>query len=422
MRRILLFIFCYFLFFVSPSFADEPQFSVAQESIYTIKESGEAQVTKNFILTNLTSEYFPQEYIYPTPNQLITNLSGPTGTYLDKDAIHIKFNTATVGKGKVVRWTLTYTLTDIALKRGLLWEVNLPQEPNTPGLISHVSAVNVLESFGKKVLESPLVYDTLNRDVPVQIFGYDFKYHLYNSRLYPTIIEIALPRDTRIEKISPKPFNVVADEQKNWRGQFQLGPVQKLDVAVEGIATLAPKSESPIKIYGIATSIKPQLAVWTKNSDFNHLPIFEGTNPIHLPDEFSFTPLTVIPNSPIPVITANLNVPKSVTAGFPQNIELAITNLGPGYFTSETVSVDDKLFITGDIPPYGHKEFTFTRTFTKDSIINLRFGLTQQTYPVSVVPLYKNSYLLFFALILGIGIVSLITQIARGISIQKHKR
>src|SRR6185503_5658119 len=69
-----------------------------------------------------------------------------------------------------------------------------------------------------------------------------------------------------ITDITPKPINVIQDEDGNWLAQYRLLPTQKLDVTVAGVTQmqLVPKeqsiSEKEIKLY------TKELPYWETNS------------------------------------------------------------------------------------------------------------------------------------------------------------
>ena len=73
MKKFVIFLFI-FIFFAKPIIAESPKFSVTVENIYKVAPDGNTTVTQNFTLTNLTSEFFPQEFVLPPLDSSIMNL------------------------------------------------------------------------------------------------------------------------------------------------------------------------------------------------------------------------------------------------------------------------------------------------------------------------------------------------------------
>lgn len=256
-----------FFFFQNNSvFAEGEKFSVTSDSTYKIAENGLATVTQNFTFTNLTTQYFPAQYLANLPQKEVYNLRAYDKTGALKietkivdniRQINIQFGNQTIGEGKQITWTVTYETWEVAKKQGSLWEIFVPRPSTLEGQTNFSVGLYLPDSFGKKIYIKPepmlenhiwtdikgagifAVYDSLNREEPYQ--GYDFKltYNIYNPKLYPAYLEIALPPDTTRQKvfindISPRPVNVRKDENGNWLARYQLGPTQKQNVVAKG--------------------------------------------------------------------------------------------------------------------------------------------------------------------------------------------
>ena len=74
--RMTIFSLFFLLFFFQNNsvFAQSEKFSVTSDSTYKIAENGLATVTQNFIFTNLTTQYFPAQYLANLPQKEIYNL------------------------------------------------------------------------------------------------------------------------------------------------------------------------------------------------------------------------------------------------------------------------------------------------------------------------------------------------------------
>lgn len=273
LRHLCIFIFTLFLLFPVKTFAQEPKFAVSQEIIYQIDDTGQTTVIQNFTFTNLTSDFFPQEYRLSLPEKSLTNLSGTdrlgtltiTTTPLSQTTfVTVKFNDQVTGVGKILRWTLTYEDHQIAQKQGRLWVINIPPSPPITGLTTRAVRLIVPTSFGQQVLikpspahtdlfwdqnslgSSPILayFDPQNSPEPYQVYNFRLTYQLTNTRLYPVTLEVALPPDTNYQKIflsqlTPKPVNVNAKPDGNWLASFQLGPAARLTVLASGSALVS---------------------------------------------------------------------------------------------------------------------------------------------------------------------------------------
>ena len=123
----------------TPIFA-EGKFQSTFDLTYKVHDQGLTTVTQNIHLTNLTSEFFPSEYVLKLGNLVPTNLraydrTGPLTLIATSSGsaseIHIKFRDQVVGINNTLHWTLTYDTLDIAKHIGRLWQITIPpvQQP-----------------------------------------------------------------------------------------------------------------------------------------------------------------------------------------------------------------------------------------------------------------------------------------------------
>lgn len=259
-----------FYAFTSPVFAQEPNFAVSQEAIYQVHENGSTTVTQNFTFTNLSSEFFPQEYLLPIGPWQIASLRGTDKMTVTRDEIHVYFNNRVAGLGKILRWNLSYEAAGLAQKPGRLWQIFIPAAPKTLGLTTSVIRLIVPESFGQRIFANPqpktadlfwddlknsslsIAFDPTKQDYPYEAYNFRLKYSLYNSRLYPVVSQVTLPPDMSSQKIflmtlSPQPTNVTLDQDGNWLAHYQLGPTARLDVVATGSAMLFLKPQSQVE-------------------------------------------------------------------------------------------------------------------------------------------------------------------------------
>ncbi len=171
--------------------------------------------------------------------------------------------------------------------------------------------------------------------------------------------------------------------------------------------------------------------------DTQHIAIAMLTNDqkFYLPDEIIITPKPAnLDPTTTSHVTAMASFPNTMTAGFTNSGKVFVENLGPTAFHPQTVSLtspdlefDHNVFLTSLIPPFGHQEFSTNARpagwgTQKNVIITLKFGLDTQQYSIAIVPLYKNIYLVVFGGLIILGLISIVTQITRGLLLQKRHR
>lgn len=246
----------------------ESKFAVTSDITYKIADNGVATVIQNYTITNQTTQYFPAEYITNLPQKEVYNLRAfdKSGTLkietkINNDVRQVKiiFGEQIIGAGKQINWSLAYETPEIAKKNGRLWEVFIPRPPNLEGQSNFTVGLYPPTSFGKQVYIKPAppledhiwqssdlkgagifaVYDPNIGKETYQAYDFKLTYRLYNPKLYPAYVEIALPPDTARQKVflaglSPKPINVRADIDGNWLAKYQLGPAQHEEVIAQG--------------------------------------------------------------------------------------------------------------------------------------------------------------------------------------------
>ena len=248
------------------------EFKTQQKIIYQIDNQGNAIVTQEVQLINNFSE------IYPTTYQLI--LSGPaleniTGTDSkgnivqktehqdDLNTIDIKFNENNLGKDKITKFNLSYTIPNLATQKGNIWEVPVPENKNISDTDTNEITILVPSSFGNLSFSSSspknsiplnqqtqIFFNNANQKIFLifgnyQLFDFNFKYFLENTSNQSQILEIAIPPETDNQKIiykeiSPQPINIRIDGDGNWLAQYKLTANQELEIDVSGQAKIIP--------------------------------------------------------------------------------------------------------------------------------------------------------------------------------------
>jgi len=101
---------------------------------YTVAESGLTTVRQEVIITNLTSKFFVSKYSFTIGSEDIQKIKAwdPTGSLtpeIEKESgetiITLNFRARVFGKGKSLKFGVSYEFPGLASKNGLLWEINL---------------------------------------------------------------------------------------------------------------------------------------------------------------------------------------------------------------------------------------------------------------------------------------------------------
>jgi transglutaminase-like putative cysteine protease len=254
------------------------EFTADYDVQYAVAPSGVAIVTQNITLTNQLSNLYPQQYSIIIDSTNIRNVIAydnlgiirPTITQTDgKTNIALTFNEKIAGLGKQLRFSLRYESTDIAIRNGNIWEVNIPGVAKDPDLSSYLVSLRVPPSFGSNAYMSPLPAQSgrWTKEQMVsggisaaygtsQAFDLTLSYFLENPSVTKKRTELALPPDTAFQKIivrslEPAPTTVIKDADGNWMAQYDLLPTQRLEVKAQIIAltSLSPREgykEQPV--------------------------------------------------------------------------------------------------------------------------------------------------------------------------------
>lgn len=239
------------------------EFTADYDVQYAVAPSGVAIVTQNITLTNQLSNLYPQQYSIIIDSTNIRNVIAydnlgiirPTITQTDgKTNIALVFNEKIAGLGKQLRFSLRYESTDIAIRNGSIWEVNIPGVADDSDLSTYLVSVRVPPSFGPNAYMSPLPAASgrwtkeqmVNGGISAaygtsQAFDLALSYFLENTSVTKKRAELALPPDTAFQKIivqslEPAPTTVVKDADGNWMAQYDLQPTQRLEVKAHIIA------------------------------------------------------------------------------------------------------------------------------------------------------------------------------------------
>ena len=292
-RKFLLFFFSFLIlnsFFIVTVYA-EGEFKTDVDVIYKVQESGITTITNNITLENLFSEIYATSYTLVLDNikpaNLIATQNGKKipfkiNTEGTKTNIAINFPDNVVGKGQKRIFSLVYDDSTIAQRTGEVWEISIPRLSNDASFSSYNLSFWVPDSFGeeayisptplnKKSVDNQKVY-SFNQNAVLktgimagfgefQVFSFNLIYHLENPLVKSSLVEIAVPPDTSLQKVyftklTPEPDDIKVDEDGNWLADYILTPRQRVDISVEGAVQI---------FSGSRPFLEPQLSTLNKN-------------------------------------------------------------------------------------------------------------------------------------------------------------
>lgn len=263
-----LFLILYFKFLIPVSAQSE--FTVDATVTYNVQDSGKTIVTHNLVLENNFSNLYATNYTLGLENIDVQNIAAadatgkpiPFDVQKEGSATNIKVNFAdsVVGKGVQRHFSISYENGSFAVRTGEIWEVSIPRLGGSTAFRSYNVVFKVPASFGLEAYISPEPVGrqsdgsghkyTFTRNEIVQtgvsagfgqfqVFTYNLAYHLENPLSKSAETQIALPPDTAfqkvyLQKLNPKPANVVVDKDGNWLANYVLTPRQRIDVTAVG--------------------------------------------------------------------------------------------------------------------------------------------------------------------------------------------
>ena len=141
------------------------EFTADYDVQYAIAPSGVAIVTQNITLTNQLTNLYAQRYSIRIDSLAVRNVIAYDNLGIirpdirqneGKTEIALTFNEKVTGLGRQLPFSLRYENTDIAVKNGSIWEINIPGVAEDMDLSSYTVALSIPSSFGPNAYMSPL--------------------------------------------------------------------------------------------------------------------------------------------------------------------------------------------------------------------------------------------------------------------------
>lgn len=262
-------VFVSLLFFSFTHIYAANEFFTSYDVFYEASTQGKIKITQNITLTNKFSNLYATQYSFTLEKVHPENItaSGQLGpmevkmqTEGEKTTITLNFNEQVVGKGKTLKFTLNYEVSDFFHQYGQVRELTLPKLTSAEEIDEYKLTLKVPHNFGKLAYISPspksqnmeqsaqyFYFDkeqlTTSGIVAAfgefQIFDFVLTYHLENTSAERVRTKIAFPPDTNYQKIAyqkinPQPENLEVDADGNWLGTYLLSPKEKFEVLAYG--------------------------------------------------------------------------------------------------------------------------------------------------------------------------------------------
>lgn len=236
------------------------EFQTNYDVQYAISPKGVTIVTQHVTLTNKQSNFYPRQYSIRIDSVKIANIiayddGGVISPLITQDGqkteIQLMFNAQVIGIDKELRFTLRYENGDVVTKNGSIWEIQIPGITDDSDITEYTVSLSVPPTFGPNAYMTPLpssgqkwTKDQLIHGGISAAYGekqnyiLSLLYHISNPQIVDNTVEIAIPADSpyqkvAIQSITPKPQNIVRDEDGNWLARYALSPMQQLDIKAQ---------------------------------------------------------------------------------------------------------------------------------------------------------------------------------------------
>lgn len=262
-----------FAIFVWPARANaDENFDVSVIANYQVDENGNTRVVENISIKNKKEFVYTPSYVITLAFEDVANLKvfnseSPIPNVLNElkegnKSIEISFEKRVVGLGNTNNFTVLFDTKNVAIKKGSVWEINIPGISDANDFSSYEITLSVPQSFGKPSIIKPLMplsdspftftKNNIGKSGVSMYFGQSqyyslsLSYHVSNTKLVPIKTEIALPpptsyQEVRIKKLSPPPLDVYSDNDGNWLAVYELSPREKKTIHAELVAQVFSK-------------------------------------------------------------------------------------------------------------------------------------------------------------------------------------
>lgn len=254
----------------------EGEFATNYDATYNVDQNGLTHVTQQIELANKTANFYAEQFQLKIGSAKVKDVTandnaGPLQTDIkfenDVTTITVKFNQKVIGAGKNLSWNLSYTSQELASKSGQIWEISIPRLARSADINDYKAKVSVPRTFGPVAFAAPAPKNQIQsaqtqdfffeRDQlfdsgismsfgEKQVFSFKLEYYLENNSFTPQTQQITLPPDNDyqkivLEKIEPKPFDVVVDADGNFLAKYKLAAKKTISITAGGFVEVFSK-------------------------------------------------------------------------------------------------------------------------------------------------------------------------------------
>ena len=277
MKKFLFSLFFYLLisilFLLNQNKAYASAFETNYDVYYLVANDGKIKVTQNITITNRLSDVYASKYSLSLKDINISNIiaqdsTGPLKTEIVKSnqtiEIIVYLREHAVGVGQKQVFVISYEATNLANKKGQIWEVDIPKLAKENQIDAYNLTLEVPDDFGviSSVKPTPIEIKRLTQSTlykfsqeqllksgitanfgQYQIFKFNLKHQIDNPNPTSEFQTITLPPDTLYQKVyyqnlSPKPINIKIDQDGNWLAIYQVKPHQNLNILAQGLVRI----------------------------------------------------------------------------------------------------------------------------------------------------------------------------------------
>lgn len=255
------------------------EFTSIQNTNYNFDPQGNSTVTHNLSIKNLFSTIYAKEFNLKISSNQLANIQAydEFGDILksitksnQNTIINIAFSHPSIGKNQEKKFTISYQEPLLAVSKGALWQIILPEVAND-FLEKSTISVKSPTSWGNLAISSQkpqqqfndnffhtTIFENSKKNNPkislsfgqAQVFKFNLIYNLENTSQDLTQKTISIPPDTQLQRIhyqnlDPLPETIKTDLDGNWIATYTLKPSESKIIKISGLAKIFQNIDYP---------------------------------------------------------------------------------------------------------------------------------------------------------------------------------
>ncbi|OGK16570.1 hypothetical protein A2690_02580 [Candidatus Roizmanbacteria bacterium RIFCSPHIGHO2_01_FULL_39_12b] len=270
--------FLLFIIFVPESLAQEKFYKAEYDVVHKLQSDYSINTKLVINLINLRADVYVTKFsiLIPTSSNVSDlKVFSPSGEVSSNDQVDQKGTTITFnfkepvrGKNQSNLLEISFNQAGLVQKDGKTLEALLPTFANdhqtsrvTFDTVTFVdNQLSIAKPRPSKNEKTVFTWDNVSIPMVYVVFGQyqlyktRLNYLLYNNRLTPVKQDIAFPPETLrqsvfVKKITPKPNEIIVDEDGNYLGRYILSPQEKKIITFEGTVKIFAKDQEDMIHY-----------------------------------------------------------------------------------------------------------------------------------------------------------------------------